>query len=61
MALAARWAATVVVLAAGSAVAVVGSEVAVCVVVLAIVVCAAVVHIFVAPPRLVGVMWSKIR
>ena len=51
--LAARWSAVVVVLAVGRAV-------AVCEVVLALVVCGAMMDIFVAAPRLVGVVWSTI-
>ena len=51
--LATRWSAVVVVLAVGRAV-------AVCDVVLALVVCGAVMDIFVAAPRLVGVMCSTI-
>ena len=51
--LAARWSAAFVIL-------VVGRAVAVYELVLAIVVCTAVVDIFVAAPRLVGVMWSTI-
>ena len=51
--LAARWSAAVVVL-------VVGRAVAVYELVLAMVVCTAVMDIFVAAPRLVGVMWSTI-
>ena len=51
MVLAARGAATVVVLAAGS-------EVAVCEVVLAMVPCDSMMDIFVVAPRRVGVMWS---
>ena len=54
VALAARWAATVVVLA-------VGSVVAVCEGVLAMVPCTALMDILVAAPRLVVVMWSSIR
>ncbi len=54
VALVARWAATFVVLAVGSAV-------SVCEVLLAMVPCAVVMNILVAAPHLVGVVWPRIE